>query len=288
MRILIPAICQQGQVYAHFWLSTVDCLKQSMAYNSEVYRKLDQEMASKIIQQIPGFDVAKPEHQKLLADSRNLPQNTREFERAYRAESIELNFYSIGGESLLGRARNHVAQIALTEGFDKVLFIDCDEGFTWNDVVTLVKAPYPIAGGVVPLKAFFQPGSFETSLNFLPFNEDEMFFDDSIRTLKSTLRMARAKKSKWLKVAFTGTGFLCIDTSVFAKLAETSAEYLYPNPRTGMPELHWSFFDGGPINNSYLSEDWSLCERARAAGYDIMINADVRAVHVGPHVFVAG
>lgn len=288
MRVLIPALCQQGQVYSNFWMSTIAAVEQSIKYNGEIYRQLDQELASKIIAQIPGFDRANPEHMKLLADSRQLPQNIQLFEQSYRKESIELHFYSLGGESLLSRGRNHMAWYALEGGYDKLFFIDCDEGFSWNDIVALVKSPYPIAAGVVPLKAFPIPGSFETSLNFLPFNEDEMFFDDSIRTLKSTIRMARAKKSQWLKVAFTGTGFLCVDTAVFAKLAETADEYIYPHPVTGHPHVHWSFFDGGSIEDRYFSEDWSFAHKARQAGYDIMININVRPDHQGPHTFRAG
>lgn len=288
MRVLIPAICQQGQVYSNFWVSTLEITKQSMAYNQEIYKKIDQELSSKIMMQIPGFDISKPEHQKLLADSRNHPANIQAFTQAYQRESVDVSFYVLGGESLLARGRNHAAQVALTQGFDKLFFIDCDEGFTWNDFLTIVKAPYAVAGGVVPLKTFPIPGSFETSLNFLPFQEDEMFFDDSLRTLKSTIRMSRAKKSKWLKVAFTGTGFLCIDTSVFMKLAETCEEYVYPNPQTGQSTVHWSFFDGGPLDDRYFSEDWSFIEKCRAIGYDCMINVDVRPTHTGPHLFVAG
>lgn len=283
-------MCQQGQVFSAYWLSTIECLKQSQNYNAEAYRRIDQEMASKIISQIPGFDSKNPEHIKLLADSRNLPQNIQAFQQAYHQNSIELSFYAIGGESLLARGRNHCAAVALKEGYDKIFFIDCDQGWTWNDFLKLATSPYPVAAGVVPLKAYVDsPRSFETSLNFLPFLEDEIFFDDSLRTLKSTLRMARAKKSEWIKVAFIGTGFVCVDTSVFARLAETCEEYIYPDPRSGTPEVHWSFFDGGPLNNTYLSEDWSWASKCREQlGLDLMVNVNVRANHTGPHQFVAG
>jgi len=282
-------MCQQGQIYSTYWLSTIEALKQSITYNSEVYKRIDQELAGKIMALIPNFNIANPEHAKLLADSRNHPLNQQSFTQAYQQQSLELSFYALGGESLLARGRNHAAQVALTEGYDKIFFIDCDEGFTWQDFLTMVQAPYPVAAGVVPLKAYTTPGSFETSLNFLPFEEDELFFDDSLRTLKSTLRMARAKKTPWLKMAFTGTGFMCIDVSVFAKLAETADEYIYPNPRTGQSEVHWSFFDGGPMDERYLSEDWKLCDQIRnKLGIDIMVNVNVRATHTGPHMFVAG
>lgn len=267
MRVLVPVMCQQGQVYSNFLLSIVELLEKSWNHKHQCARE--------IIAQIPGFDQNNPEHKKI-------------FDFNMHHHTIDIAVYALTGESLLGRGRNHCAQVALTGNFDKIFFIDADEGFTWDNFRTLAMSEHPIAGGVVPLKAYVTPGSFETSLNFLPFLEDEIFFDDSMRTLKSTLRMARAKKSTWLEVAFTGTGFLCVDTKVFAKLAETSAEYIYPNPKTGVSEVHWSFFDGGPMDQRYLSEDWSLCDKARNAGYKIMINSDVRVNHTGPHQFVAG
>jgi hypothetical protein len=288
VKVLVPAMCQQGQVYSQYWLSTIECLQKSHAHNNEAYRRIDAELASKIIQQIPGFDPLNVEHQKLLNESKNHPLNLKTFQAAYQRESIDIEFYAMSGESLLARGRNHAVQVALTRGCDKIFFIDADQGFSWNEFVTLMKSPYPVSAGVVPLKAYPVPGSFETSLNFLPFEEDEMFFDDSLRTLKSTLRMARAKKSRWLKVAFTGTGFLCVDISVFMKLAESCSEYVYPNPDTSQSEVHWSFFDGGPMEDRYFSEDWSFIGKARKAGFDCMVNVDVRPTHTGPHLFRAG
>lgn len=267
MKVLVPAMCQQGQVYATFMTSLLSVFEHSVAQK--------QQAAREIIAQIPNFDANNPEHKKI-------------FDHNMNHHTIDISIYTMTGESLLGRGRNHCAQVALTKGFDKIFFIDADEGFTWDNFRTLATSPYPIAAGLVPLKTYPTPGSFETVLNFLPFNEDEMFFDDSLRTLKSTLRMARAKRSEWIEVAFTGTGFLCMDVAVFAKLAETSPEYIYPDPSSGVSEVHWSFFDGGPIEDHYLSEDWSAMEKARQAGYKIMVNTNVRADHTGPHKFVAG
>ncbi len=267
MKVLIPTLCQQGQLYSDFAMS-LQLLNQYSAQQK-------QQIHNQIIKQIPNFDEKNPEHQQTLA-----------FNMAHH--TIEFGVYTQGGESLLARGRNHAAQVALTQGWDKILFIDADEGFTWSDVYALVGSPHPISAGLVPLKTYPVPGSFETVLNFLPFVEDEIFFDNSLRTLRGTLRMSNAKKSHWIEVPFTGTGFLCVDTSVFAKLAETCDEYIYPSPATGVPELHWAFFDGGPIDDRYFSEDWAFCQKARAAGYKVMVNTNVRVTHVGPHKFVVG
>jgi hypothetical protein len=266
MRVLISTLCQQGMVYSTFMLSVLDVYQKSIANKQQV--------AQELMSKIPNFDQNNPEHRAQL--QANLAHHT-----------IDVGLYTLGGESLLARGRNHMAQVALTQGWDKLLFIDSDEGFTWEDFVRIAGSPYPIAAGMVPLKTYIKPNSFETSLNFLPFAEDELYFDDSLRTLTNTLRMARAKKSNWIKVAYTGTGFLCVDVKVFAKLAETSPEYIYPNPATNEPEVHWSFFDGGPMHDQYFSEDWVFIQKCRDAGFDIMVNTETRITHVGPHIFTA-
>jgi hypothetical protein len=268
MRVMISTLCQQGQVYSQFMLSVLECYQKSIEHKNQV--------AKEIIAQIPGFSAENPEHK-------------RAFDMNMAHHTIDIGLYTQGGESLLARGRNHAAQVALTQGWDKIFFIDADEGFTWQDFVTIAGSPHPVSAGLVPLKTYPKyPLSFETSLNFLPFLEDEKYFDNGLRTLASTIKMAEGRGSAWLKVAYTGTGFLCVDVKVLAKLAETCSEYVYPNPHTGNPETHWSFFDGGPMHGQYYSEDWQFCSKARDAGFDIMVNVNVRATHTGPHQFLAG
>lgn len=235
-----------------------------------------QEVYKRIIAQIPGFTESNPEHVNTLRAS--LAKHT-----------FDIGVYTLGGESLLGRGRNHIAQVALSRGWDKLFFIDADGGWSWNDFHALVSSPHPIIAGVVPLKTYPNaPHNFETSLNYLPFLEDEVYFNNSLRTLSSTIKMAEAHGSHQVKVAFTGTAFLCIDVSVLAKLAETTPEYIYPNPESGQPETHWDFFGGGPVEEMYQSEDWAFCHKAREADYEIVVDTNVRLQHVGTHCFRAG
>lgn len=234
-----------------------------------------QDMSNQVAAGIPGFDQNNPQHMQSLTQT-------------LREKSYEVAFYTMSGESLLARARNHCAQTSMAGDWDKCFFIDSDTGWSVEDFRALVDSPYHLAAGVVPLKTFPNyPHNFATSLNFLPFRKDEVYFDRALRTLQSTVQMAQANKSPWLKVAFTGTGFLCVDTSVFVTMAETAEKYSYPNPTTGQPETHWSFFDGGPMNGQYFSEDWRLCHRARQLGYDIMINSNVRPTHTGWYTYQA-
>jgi len=189
--------------------------------------------------------------------------------------------YTMSQESLLPRGRNHIAQVAMKEKHDKLLFIDADTGWQPEQFMEIIASPFPIVAGCVPLK------TYPTSLNFLPFKEDDKYFVNNIRSPEGLRKMREAYGKAEIPVAFTGTAFLCIDVSVLMKLSETQETYQYPNPFTGETETHWDFFGGGPMHGTYYSEDWAFCKKAREAGFDVRINADVIVNHVGTHVFQA-
>jgi len=266
MRVLVATPCALGMVHNQYLLSFIETYNWAMKHR--------QEIAQQLITQAQG---------------RNDPEVVQAIQNTMHRHTYEIGLYTMAGESLLPRARNHCAQVCLTQGWDKLFFIDADTHWTAQDFKAVLEANLPLIGGVVPLKTYVDfPRSFKTSLNYLPFLEDEKYFDRSLRTLESTVKMAQGHANAIVKVAFTGTAFLCIDRSVLLKMAETASEYLYPSPTTGQVETHWSFFDGGPLENIYLSEDWSFVHKARELGFDCHINTNVRLGHVGNHHFVAG
>lgn len=269
MRILVGTPCALGMTTVQYFLSMLDTNNASIAHK--------QQMARELMANVPGgFNPQSPEHQMGLA-------------QALHQHTMDVAVYTMSGEALIPRARNHCAQVALTQNYDKLFFIDADTGWTFEQFKAIAMSPHPVIGGVVPLKTYPNfPNNFQTSLNYLPFLEDEKYFTRSLRTLEGTIKMASGHGSEIVKVPFTGTAFLCIDRKVLLKLAETAPEYLYPNPGTGQVETHWSFFDGGPIDAVYYSEDWAFCNKVRALGYDIHIHTGVRLSHSGGHTFVAG
>lgn len=187
--------------------------------------------------------------------------------------------YTLSQESLLPRGRNHLAERAMSQKCDKLFFIDADTGWSPNDFLQICRSPFPICAGLVPLKVY------PTVYNYVPFKDDDQHFKHNLRTPESTLKMRNAYGMAEIPVAFTGTAFLCIDSQVLYKLSETEKTYQYPDPFTGQVTTHWDFFGGGPMHDMYYSEDWSFCEKARKAGYDIRVNFDVKLNHVGQHLY---
>lgn len=258
MKVLVGTPCGGGQVTSQYLLSFLDCSTKVLMHKQELLQQL--------VNSYPGFNDKDPQHVQNINQTLN-------------QHAFDIQLYTLSGESLIQRGRNHMAQVALTGGFDKLLFIDADAGWTWPQMRRILESPYPLVAGLCPLKMY------PISLNFLPFQEDEVFFEGGIRSLEGTKKMVEHHKSSILKVPFVGTAFMCIRRDVLMKLAETCSHYLYPNPYTGQPQSHWDFFNVSSIKDTFLSEDWGFCHRAREAGFDVHIDTEVIITHTGNHVY---
>ena len=260
MKVLVGTPCGGGMVTTQFMLSFLD------SFNAVIKHK--DALINQVVAGTPGFDPNNPQHQHGL-------------QQTILQHGYHLNLYTLTGESLIQRGRNHIANVCLTDGYDKLLFIDADAGWSWPQMKAILDSPHPIVAGLCPLKIY------PISLNYLPFAEDEEFFTDGIRSVEGTRKMAEKHGSNLVKVPFVGTAFMCIRRDVLMKLAETTDHYFYPNPRTGAPQSHWDFFNVTSVNSTFLSEDWAFCHRARQAGYDVHVDTNVIITHTGAHTFRA-
>ncbi len=196
-----------------------------------------------------------------------------------KGNGIQIGTYTLTHEALVSRGRNHCAQVAISQGWDKLFFIDADAGWTPQQFMAVATSPHEITAGTCPLK------TYPISLNYLPFQDDEHYYKDNIRSVESLLAMRNGYKQSLLKVPFVGTAFMCITTATLKKLSEFVDPYQYPNPLTGQNETHWDFFQTKPIKKTYMSEDWGFCNLAREHGIDVYIQSDVIITHTGNHTF---
>lgn len=216
------------------------------------------------------------------------PQNQQEaihrIQTLQNERLFEVGLYTLSQESLLARGRNHIAQRAMTEGWDKLFFIDADSEWTPEHFNKILESPYPITSGTVPLK------TYPIVLNYLPFKKDQDRFCGPWNGLKTPESMWAMSEfyGRYVKVAFSGTAFMCIDVKkVLNKLAPQVESYQYPNPATGFNETHWHFFNEAPKEDTFMSEDWGFVSKARERGFDMVIDTEVIIAHRGDHVFRA-
>lgn len=261
LRILIGTPAGNGVVSLQYMLSLLDVYQNVMKIKHAIFIR-------------DNLRVAK---QQGLINEANLNQlNQLESQGLI---DVEIGLYTLSNESLLTRGRNHIAAVAIRQGWDKLFFIDADSRFTFEQFMGVAAAPHDFCAGAVPLKVL------PISLNYLPFEDDEHYYKDAIRSMDSFLKMREGHKAQYIPVAYIGTAFMALSRKVLLALAEEAEEYQYPNPATGHLHTHWNIFATKPMHGKFMSEDWYACETARRLGFDVMMNTNVVIDHVGTWVY---
>ena len=196
----------------------------------------------------------------------------------FRQDNIDFSLMVISNESLINRARNSIAHTALQHNFDKVMWIDADIAWNYNDIRTLLLSDKLVVGGTYPVKAL------PISLNFnaLPEHIDKFSFQKSPKELSFYKEIAPKGE---VEVAHIPTGFLCVHTEVFRTLKKVVPFYthrdFHTNELSSIPE----FFPVRVKNNVLESEDWAFCSICRENDISVYFNYNVLVSHTGNFVF---
>lgn len=260
-RVLIGTPCGNGQASVQYMLSLISVFQKVMEMKHQIFIRNNLRAAKEqgvINEQQLGL-LQQLDSQQLI--------------------DFDIGLYTLANESLLTRGRNHIAAVAIRQGWDKLMFIDADARFTPEQFFSVVTSPHDLTAGACPLKLF------PISLNYLPFEEDEHYYKDRIRSMDSFIKMREGHKTQHIPVAFIGTAFMCLSRKLLLALAVEAEEYQYPNPSTGNLHTHWNIFATKPMNGKFMSEDWYACQIARDLGFPVMMDSNVVISHVGTWVF---
>lgn len=191
-----------------------------------------------------------------------------------------------GKESLIHRARNRAATMALEAGFDKLLTIDADIVWSYEDFKRIITSDKEIIGGAYPLKAFPVVMNF----NAIDGRGTEFFSSNRGYDLDAWEKVCAkyADADGHMEVRHIATGFLCVSMSVFAKLSHTAEVYFSFIPTGGEHKGFFNFYPSDVKNKLLRSEDWGFCDLAREAGFKVYMDTRVTLGHVGYHEFRLG
>jgi hypothetical protein len=184
----------------------------------------------------------------------------------------EITWHPSPGDADIARARSRAATYFIERSdADVLLSIDSDISFEDNDALSICRQAmtHDIVCGIYVTRSRFN-GVTASRLNL-----DQRVNFGADRTP--------------VEILWAAGGFTAIHRRVFERLADDPEMILlHPNdptlrmrpfylPMCGVNE------EGEPI---YISEDWSVCERARRAGFKVYCNPAVRLEHIGTTRFV--
>ena len=154
-------------------------------------------------------------------------------------KKIDFEFFCIGNEALISRARNYCVDTFLQTNATHLMFIDSDIVFRPADVLRLAEHKKSIVGALYPRK----------TLNGGLVGDDD----------------------------YIGTGFVLIERQVFETLR--TPDLLYTPDHIGTDYATHkiaAYFDTGIVGERYLSEDYLFCHRARKAGIELYLDKKIK------------
>jgi len=189
-------------------------------------------------------------------------------------KKIELQFGTIGNESLITRARNTLVQLFMDEPqYTHLLFIDADIAFNPESVFRMLDLDEDVVTGVYPRKTI-DWGKVKNPNKVL-------------------------SKKGFIEVLDGATGFMLIKRNVFKKMALAYPELKFiPDQHIGAPhdktfnyhdtsKWNYTFFDTmiEPETKRYLSEDYAFCRLWQKINGKIYADIASGMTHYGNYSF---
>jgi hypothetical protein len=183
----------------------------------------------------------------------------------YTKAGIKFELDTIGNESLITRARNAIlATFHVRRELTHLLFLDADVSLPAAGLVRMLKARATVIGAPVALKGFDADGARMWSVG-----------------------RCVGVAGSLLKVENVSTGALLLSRAACDALVEDAIDHgrTYGRMRTlkGNTDtsVHYDVFRVGVQANEYLSEDYWVCRRLRALGFDVLIDPSIVTTHYG-------
>ena len=215
-------------------------------------------------------------------------------------KKIELQFGTIGNESLVTRARNTLVQLFMDdEQYTHLLFIDADIAFNPESVFRMLDLDEELVTGVYPRKVIDWT-KVKRKLKEKPeISEDELH----AAALQYNLNVKDPKKvlvkDGFIEVLDGATGFMLIKRNVFKKMALAYPELKFKSDQhIGDPHdkrfnyhktsnWNYAFFDTMIESQTrrYLSEDYAFCRLWQKIGGKVYADITSGITHYGNYSF---
>lgn len=164
------------------------------------------------------------------------------------------------GFSAIDQGRCVMAQEALDDGFEHIVWIDADVAFWPYDVEKIIKlgpqfvsAPYSVKGWPALTTEFFDK------------------------------KVILGEKGGLYEIKYAATGFMYTHRSVYAEIIKN--ENMQRVKIWGGQYEVYPYFYPLLINDEYLGEDFAFCHRVRNAGIKLYCDTRIKLAHIGKYSY---
>lgn len=167
------------------------------------------------------------------------------------AKGITLDVVYMSYDALIQRARNDLVSLAVSHGYDDLIFIDSDQQWNPEWIFGLLDAPMDVVGGAVVKKSDRE--AYNVRCSNIPDRHG----------------------SRWMPVDGLGTGFLRLSSVAFRDVWDHSESYINEGRQCRM------VFDVQIVDGQLVSEDNVVCTKLISLGYRIFVDTEMTCAHVG-------
>jgi hypothetical protein len=158
-------------------------------------------------------------------------------------------------DSLVQRARNDIAKLALDQEVDDLVFIDCDVDWNPEDFFKLLEHDADVVGGIYPKKG------------------DEE--DYPVKVLDGNMKF---EESGLVEVEGIATGFLRLTRKALQTVSDDSIEYTESHKPKPIKMIFDIVVDE---KGELISEDIVFCRKWRKLGGKVWLDPSIKLSHVG-------
>jgi hypothetical protein len=155
-------------------------------------------------------------------------------------------------DALIQRSRNDLIKIAIENNFDGVLWIDSDIEWEPEWAVAVVNSNKEVLGLPVIKKGLEEAYNVKSNIKNLVLNNEG-----------------------FISVLSIGTGFLYMSNKAISYLWQNSQEYATSTSPSRM------VFEVQVQDGELISEDFSVCNKLRKGGFEILIDPSKTCNHIG-------
>ena len=169
----------------------------------------------------------------------------------------DINVYCIymSYDSLVQRARNDIAKLALDQEVDDLVFIDCDVDWNPEDFFKILEHDADVVGGIYPKRG------------------DEE--DYPVKVLDGNMKF---EESGLVEVEGIATGFLRLTRKALQTVSDDSIEYTESHKPKPIKMIFDIVVDE---KGELISEDIVFCRKWRKLGGKVWLDPSIKLSHVG-------